>query len=87
MPAADRGCGVRSWAETLRSPAATNETGGSDFGRWRNAKVAPIAALSRSLVQAVLDNSTSAAMDQMLKRLSQAAAKSRSSRPKAERKA
>jgi hypothetical protein len=41
VPVADRGRGVRSWAETLRSPGATNETGGSHCGRWGNAKVAP----------------------------------------------
>ena len=45
MPVADRGRGARTWAEILRLPAETNETGGSDCGRWRNAKVAPEAVL------------------------------------------
>ena len=34
-------------ADSVRSPGTTNETGGSDCGRWLNAKVAPGAVIDR----------------------------------------
>ena len=37
--------GLLNCADTLRSPGTTNETGGSDCGRWRNATFAPIAGV------------------------------------------